>query len=142
MNREAFSIVALASIMLLSIIVGVGCSSTSSVEPLTVAIVTWPGVAIPFVAKEKGYFGDLDVEIKIIDDTNVRHAGFRTGDIDIISSTVDTVALEVVQVQKDYPSPFSFALVTQGHADLLKIEDKIDFLKRMHKEVMQKIGEK
>lgn len=40
---------------------------------------------------------------------------------------------------KELPSPFAFNLIIQGHADLLKIEDKIEFLKRMHKHVLEKI---
>jgi ATP-dependent Lhr-like helicase len=30
------------------------------------------------------------------------------------------------------PSPFSMNLILQGHSDLIRIEDKQDFLKRMH----------
>ena len=30
------------------------------------------------------------------------------------------------------PSPFSLNLILQGHSDLIRIEDKQDFLKRMH----------
>jgi len=40
---------------------------------------------------------------------------------------------------KEFPSPFAFNLIIQGRADLLKIEDKIEFLKRMHKAVMDRI---
>jgi len=63
-------------------------------------------------------------------------------DIKNTKKVLDWIAskkVKVESVQKDYPSPFSFALITQGHADLLKIEDKIDFLRRMHKEVLEKI---
>ncbi len=37
------------------------------------------------------------------------------------------------------PSPFSLQLILQGYSDLIKIEDKLDFLKRMHKLHMQRI---
>jgi ATP-dependent Lhr-like helicase len=40
---------------------------------------------------------------------------------------------------KEFPSPFAFNLIIQGHADLLKIEDKIEFLKRMHKAIIDRI---
>jgi len=39
------------------------------------------------------------------------------------------------------PSPFALNLILQGYADLLKIEDKIAFLKRMHQEHLKEIGE-
>lgn len=50
--------------------------------------------------------------------------------------------IKVDFIQRDFPSPFSFNLITQGHIDLLKIEDKIDFLKRMHQSVLERIGGK
>jgi len=37
------------------------------------------------------------------------------------------------------PSPFSLNLILQGHLDLMKIEDKQDFLQRMHKVYMNEI---
>ena len=37
------------------------------------------------------------------------------------------------------PSPFSLNLILQGHLDLMKIEDKQDFLQRMHKVYLQEI---
>lgn len=40
------------------------------------------------------------------------------------------------------PSPFALNLILQGHYDLMRIEDKIDFLKRMHQEVMKEIIKK
>ncbi len=49
----------------------------------------------------------------------------------------DKIKIEVAHVE--LPSPFALGLVTQGRMDLLKIEDKIEFLKRMHAAIMQKI---
>jgi ATP-dependent Lhr-like helicase len=40
------------------------------------------------------------------------------------------------------PSPFSLNLILQGHLDLMKIEDKQDFLQRMHKVYMQEIDKR
>ena len=37
------------------------------------------------------------------------------------------------------PSPFSLNLILQGHLDLMRIEDKQDFLQRMHKVYMDEI---
>lgn len=45
-------------------------------------------------------------------------------------------------ITSDYPSPFALSLIIQGHADLMKIEDKIDFLKRMHQKIVDRIEEK
>jgi len=40
------------------------------------------------------------------------------------------------------PSPFSLGLILQGHSDLIRIEDKQDFLKRMHALHLKEIGER
>jgi len=37
------------------------------------------------------------------------------------------------------PSPFSLGLIMQGRSELIKIENKIDFLKRMHKEIKKQV---
>jgi ATP-dependent Lhr-like helicase len=50
--------------------------------------------------------------------------------------------ISIEKINSQLPSPFAFNLILQGHVDLLKIEDRIKFLKRMHKEVMKEIGEK
>jgi len=47
--------------------------------------------------------------------------------------------LKTETINTDLPSPFSITLVTQGYTDLLKIEDKIEFLKRVHEEIMMRI---
>ncbi len=47
--------------------------------------------------------------------------------------------LKVEKVSDDVPSPFAFNLIAQGYSDLLKMEDKIEFLKRMHKAVLARI---
>ncbi|MFA5084485.1 MAG: ATP-dependent helicase, partial [Candidatus Paceibacterota bacterium] len=48
--------------------------------------------------------------------------------------------ISVDTITTDIPSPFSLGLITQGHADLMKMENRLDFLKRMHQKVMERIG--
>jgi ATP-dependent Lhr-like helicase len=50
--------------------------------------------------------------------------------------------VKIEKVQTKLPSPFAMNLVLQGYSDLLKVEDRIDFLKRIHKEIVKEIGEK
>jgi ATP-dependent Lhr-like helicase len=47
--------------------------------------------------------------------------------------------IKVETVCTDIPSPFSLGLITQSYADLMKMENKIDFLKRMHQKVLDRI---
>ncbi len=48
------------------------------------------------------------------------------------------VKIEIKEVK--LPSPFSLNLILQGHSDLIKIEDKQKFLKRMHELHVKVIG--
>jgi ATP-dependent Lhr-like helicase len=44
------------------------------------------------------------------------------------------------EIDTKIPSPFAFNLALQGYMDILKIEDKHEFLRRMHELVLAKIG--
>ncbi|MEM4366401.1 MAG: ATP-dependent helicase, partial [Candidatus Woesearchaeota archaeon] len=47
--------------------------------------------------------------------------------------------IKIVEVSTTIPSPFAFNISLQGHLDVLKIEDKYEFLRRMHQFVLAKI---
>ncbi len=46
----------------------------------------------------------------------------------------------VIEVFHQIPSPFAFGLIAQGYGDVIKIEDRYEFVKRMHHMVLAKIG--
>lgn len=48
--------------------------------------------------------------------------------------------IKIEKTQTKLPSPFALNLILQGHMDLMRIEDKIEFLKRMHNEHLKEIG--
>lgn len=50
--------------------------------------------------------------------------------------------ISVDNINTKLPSPFAVNLMIQGHLDLMKIEDKIEFMKRIHAEIQKEIGEK
>jgi len=57
----------------------------------------------------------------------------------IIDGVIDgTVSL--VETNNLMPSPFAFGLIIGGYSDVIKIEDKQEFLKRMHQMVLAKIA--
>ncbi|MBI4441356.1 ATP-dependent helicase [Candidatus Woesearchaeota archaeon] len=65
--------------------------------------------------------------------------------MDIANATVVLQGIEdkkiaVKEVTTNVPSPFAHTLVLQGYSDVLRIEDRVEFLKRMHELVMAKIG--
>ncbi|MBI2630505.1 DEAD/DEAH box helicase [Candidatus Pacearchaeota archaeon] len=49
--------------------------------------------------------------------------------------------IKIEYKKSSIPSPFSINLIMQGHYDLIKMEDKINFLKRIHQEIQKKIKE-
>ncbi|MCB9359551.1 ATP-dependent helicase [Candidatus Woesearchaeota archaeon] len=65
--------------------------------------------------------------------------------MDVKSATIVVQQLKegktkVEEITTQIPSPFAFQLVLQGYTDVLKIDDKLDFLKRMHSFVLAKIA--
>ncbi|MBT5342678.1 hypothetical protein HOL59_03775 [Candidatus Woesearchaeota archaeon] len=57
----------------------------------------------------------------------------------IIDGIVDG-KISLVETNNLMPSPFSFGLIVGGYSDVIKIEDKQEFLKRMHQMVLAKIA--
>jgi len=53
---------------------------------------------------------------------------------------VESKRITVRETRGQIPSPFSFNLIASGYADIMKIEDKSAFLKRMHQHVLAKIS--
>ncbi len=53
---------------------------------------------------------------------------------------IENGKIRIVEIDTRIPTPFAFNLAVQGYADIMKIEDKHEFLKRMHQNVMAKIG--
>ena len=50
--------------------------------------------------------------------------------------------IKIKEISTTVPSPFAFNLIAQGISDVLKIEDRVEFLRRMHRNVLAKIGMK
>jgi ATP-dependent Lhr-like helicase len=47
--------------------------------------------------------------------------------------------IKVEEIHTSMPSPFAFNLIAQGVMDVMKIEDRIEFIRRMHRNVLAKI---
>jgi hypothetical protein len=48
--------------------------------------------------------------------------------------------IHIKEIQTDIPSPFAFNIITMGYTDIMKMEDKLAFLRRMHDMVRAKIS--
>lgn len=55
---------------------------------------------------------------------------------------IEDGTMSIKEIETSIPSPFAFNLALQGYMDILKIEDKHEFLRRMHDMVLAKIGGK
>ncbi len=66
---------------------------------------------------------------------DIRHA-------EMVVKAIEDGLIEVKKIDVSIPSPFAFNLFIQGYADILKMEDRLAFIKRMHEIVLKQIGEK
>lgn len=57
-----------------------------------------------------------------------------------VLTMIENNAIQIVEINSSTPSPFSFNLILQSHADLLRMEERRDFAKRMHTFVQAKIS--
>ena len=57
-----------------------------------------------------------------------------------IIQKVNKQKVKVTEIETQIPSPFSFGLISSGYSDIIKIEDKQAFLRRMHQMVLAKIA--
>tara|TARA_Y100000310_G_scaffold251715_1_gene258306 strand:- start:24459 stop:27041 length:2583 start_codon:yes stop_codon:yes gene_type:complete len=53
---------------------------------------------------------------------------------------VEKKKVKIKEVTTKIPSPFAFNLITQSFTDIMKIEDKAEFIRRMHKMIKAKIS--
>jgi len=57
-----------------------------------------------------------------------------------IINQIEKGEIKVKEIHTSVPSPFAFNLISQGFIDILKIEDRYEFIKRLHKLVLAKIN--
>ena len=58
----------------------------------------------------------------------------------LVLKQIEEEKIRIKETSTLIPSPFAFGLIAQGMTDIMKIEDKIEFLRRMHQNVLAKIG--
>ena len=64
-------------------------------------------------------------------------------DIDNAKKVIEGIEkgdIKIKEITTTIPSPFAFNLITMGYTDLMKIEDKVEFIRRMHQNVLAKIS--
>ncbi|MBI2110538.1 ATP-dependent helicase [Candidatus Woesearchaeota archaeon] len=61
---------------------------------------------------------------------------------ELIFKRIESKEISLKEIHTLIPSPFAFNLVLEGQSDVLKIEEKMEFLRRMHERVLAKISVK
>jgi Lhr-like helicase len=56
-----------------------------------------------------------------------------------VLNQIEAGTIQVKEAFTEIPSPFAFNLMVMGYSDIMKMEDRIEFLKRMHNLVLAKI---
>lgn len=57
----------------------------------------------------------------------------------LVLKWIEDGKIRIEYKETSLPSPFSLGLIMQGYSDLVKMEDRIQFLRRMHRAIMGKI---
>ena len=48
--------------------------------------------------------------------------------------------IKIEEISTTIPTPFAFNLIIQGYTDMMRMDDKLEFVKRMHQMVKAKIA--
>lgn len=99
---------------------------TKSLPKVTIAMVTFPGYAPLYVAKEKGFFEGVDVALKRIESIGDIRAAMRSGDVNMYAATYD-----IYQSIKDVaPTGIGFLVIDESHgADGVAVSGNITSIK-------------
>ena len=57
-----------------------------------------------------------------------------------VIESIEHKRIAIIETYTDIPSPFAFNIITMGYSDIMKMEDKLTFLRRMHDMVRAKIS--
>ena len=60
----------------------------------------------------------------------------------IVLEKIKDNKINLDKIHTSIPSPFALNLIMQGYSDLLKMEDKFEFMKRIHEEIIKQIENK
>jgi NitT/TauT family transport system substrate-binding protein len=78
--------VAVFALLIATVIVARPVKTTPQV---TIATMTWAGTGPAFIGNEKGFFGPLKVDVRVLDDTRARYAALASGGAQIMITNPD-----------------------------------------------------
>jgi NitT/TauT family transport system substrate-binding protein len=98
---------------------------SSQADRFRIGVATWIGYGAVYVAKERGFFRGLDVEIQRSDDPNVLTAGMLRGDLDGYCTTLDNF---VISAAGGLPGTIVYLFDESAGADGLVVRPEINSL--------------
>ena len=60
----------------------------------------------------------------------------------LVIEAINKGLIKVAEIDTSLPSPFALNIIARGYSDILKLEDKLEFVRRMHNEILLKISMK
>lgn len=113
-NLRKFGILFIALIMVISFSSSCNWSNNSNPvqkQQVKIGMITFPGYAPLYLAKEKGFYGDIDVELVRIESIGDLRAALNAGKIDVYVSTYD-----IFQANQGTDVPgIGFMLIDESH---------------------------
>jgi NitT/TauT family transport system substrate-binding protein len=99
MKQKLIFFLSIAALVLLAAALALFNSKKSKLarDTITIGVATWPGFASGMIGDEKGFFEGVEVQYRTIDDLPARDAAFRSGQIDLLSTSVDLWVQECAQ---------------------------------------------
>jgi ATP-dependent Lhr-like helicase len=93
-------------------------------------------VLLNFVRKLGGEFPILkEARREVIEDLmDVENAELILNQIKENKINIETISTEI-------PSPFALNMIAQGYMDVIRMEDRLEFIRRMHEAILMRIGE-
>lgn len=119
------SIVAL--VMFLSILFLTGMGSAPKKKPFNIGFNEWVGFAPFFLAKEKGFYGNLEVNLHFIDLEGNKRAGLYSDKFQMIAETMDM--FQTNRDKSNYPGEIVFAIDQSLGGDGVVASKEIQSLK-------------
>ncbi len=101
--KSRVAVVSLLIVALLALSVSPGCQPkqgspgtgpTTNAGPIKLTVNSWVGWGPLFIAKEKGFFDGLNVDINFIEDAGQRRTAMISGQVDAYASSVDNLAID------------------------------------------------
>jgi len=77
----------MAGLCTLAVLAG---SAAEAAEKVSISIISVSVYGAWFIAREKGFAKDIDIDVKIIEDATARNAGLSSGDIQCMMTTLDS----------------------------------------------------